>query len=66
MRTTLKLFRIGKHLTQKKIAGEIGVSRATYSFIERGIRSGNFEFWENLQKAFGVPDEEMYKLQKKD
>ena len=40
----------------------LGVSRATYSYIEKGERSGTFEFWGNLQKVFNVPDAEMYPL----
>ena len=64
MRTSLKQFRIGVHLTQSEFAETTGVSRATYSYIERGIRSGTAEFWSNLQKVFNVPDEQMWKLQK--
>ena len=48
------------------MAEKIGVSRATYGYVENGNRSGNAEFWGNLQKAFDVPDEDMYKLMKLD
>lgn len=66
MRTALKQFRIGVHLTQSEFAETTGVSRATYSYIERGERSGTAEFWTNLQNAFNVPDEKMWNLQKLD
>ncbi len=66
MRTELKKFRIGKHLTQAQFAKKIGVSRATYSFVERGERSGGGLFWSSVQCVFSVPDEEMWKLQKLD
>ncbi len=66
MRTALKKFRIGLHLTQEQMAKEIGVSRATYSFVERGERSGSQAFWDGIQKEYKVPDSEMYSLTKLD
>ena len=63
-RHNLYIFRCDRKLKQSEIAKKIGVSRATYSFVERGERSGSFEFWSGLQKAFDVPDSEMWKLQK--
>lgn len=66
MRTALKQFRIGQHLKQAEMAEKIGVSRAAYGYVENGKRGGNFEFWDNLQKAFNVADEDMYKLMKLD
>lgn len=66
MRTELKKFRVGLHLTQAEFAAEIGCSRATYSFIERGERSGSASVWMAIQKKFNVPDSEMWKLQKLD
>jgi DNA-binding XRE family transcriptional regulator len=58
------MFRCNHKLTQAEMAVKIGVCRATYSFIERGIRSGTAEFWAKLQSVFNVPDEDMYKLMK--
>jgi transcriptional regulator with XRE-family HTH domain len=66
MRTNLKVFRTAHKLRQTDIAYELGVSRATYSFIERGIRSGSGEFWQTLQRVYNVPDEQMYTLMKLD
>ena len=66
MRLNLKLFRIKNKLTQLQIAEMIGCSRATYSFIESGKRGGTHNFWSSLQRAFDVPDEEMYPLMRTD
>lgn len=65
-RTALKKFRIGTKLTQAEFAAKTGISRATYSFIERGERSGTCEFWAALQREFNVSDADMYPLQKLD
>lgn len=64
VRHNLYMFRCDKRLTQAQIAAEIGVSRQVYAYVEKGKRSGNQAFWDNLQKAFNVPDTEMYALQK--
>lgn len=64
MRTELKKFRIGVHMNQDEMAKKCGVSRVTYGKIENGERGGSASFWGTLQKVFGVPDEEMWKLQK--
>jgi len=66
MRTALKQFRIGEHLTQSEFATSLNVSRATYSFIERGERIGSMKFWQKLQQHYKVPDEQMFKLMKLD
>ena len=66
MRTSLKQFRVGHHLTQDETANKCGVSRRTYGLIEAGKRGGSAKFWDNLQAAFDVPDGEMRALQKTD
>lgn len=63
MRKNLKLFRVKQDLTQAEIAAKIGCTRATYSAIESGSRDGRKTFWRDLQKAFGIPDAEMWSLQ---
>lgn len=65
-RHNLYLFRCDKKLTQAEIAEMLGVSRATYSFIEKGVRSGSSEFWNKFQQVFNIPDEDMWKYQKKE
>lgn len=64
MRTELKKFRVGLHLTQTEMAKATNVSRVTYALVENGKRGGSQDFWNNLQKAFDVPDEMMWMLQK--
>ena len=66
LRTELKKFRIGVHLTQAEMANKCGVSRVTYGLIEKGKRGGSATFWDNLQKTFNVPDSDMRALQKTD
>lgn len=66
MRTHLKLLRVKHHLTQEQMAERIGCTRTTYATIETGERNGRDYFWESLQKAFDIPDEDMWKLKKKD
>ena len=63
MRTNLKIFRVRRHLTQAEIAERIGCSRGTYTAIENGFRHGRKTFWRDLQKAFNIPDAEMWALQ---
>lgn len=64
MRKNLKMFRVGHGLSQADIAFKLGITRAAYSAIEKGIREGRFKFWQALQKEFGVPDAEMWELMK--
>lgn len=66
MRTNLKLFRVKHHLTQAEMAAKVGCIRCTYAAIENGTRAGRDVFWESLQKAFNIPDEDMWELKKKD
>jgi DNA-binding XRE family transcriptional regulator len=66
MRTNLKLLRVKHGLTQEERAVKIGVTRCTYAAIEIGKRNGREFFWDSLQKAFNLTDEEMGKMRKKD
>ena len=63
-RHNLYVFRCDQKLNQSEMAAKCGVSRATYAMIENGKRGGSQDFWNNLQKAFSVPDEKMWQLQK--
>lgn len=63
-RHNLYMFRCDERLTQKEMAVKMGVTRQTYANVENGKRSGNSEFWDALQKAFDIPDSEMYTLMK--
>ena len=62
MRKNLKIFRIKQNLSQTEISDRIGCSRATYAAIESGSRCGRQTFWADLQKAFELPDSEMWPL----
>ena len=63
-RHNLYVFRCDNKLTQAEFAEKCGVSRVTYGLIESGKRGGSAKFWRTLQSAFGVPDDQMWKLQK--
>lgn len=65
-RTNLKLFRTKQKLSQGEVAELVGCSRATYSSIESGTRNGNHSFWLSFQKAFSIPDSELWGLMKRD
>lgn len=64
MRKNLKMFRVRNELSQEQIAEKIGCTRSTFSSIEIGKREGRRAFWNSLQSAFNIPDEEMFGLMK--
>lgn len=65
-RTNLKIFRVKNKMSQGEMAKKIGVSRACYSAIESGKRTGKRSFWISFQNAFNVPDSELWGLMKTD
>ncbi len=66
-RTNLKVFRVKLHLSQTEMAEKIGsYKRQTYAAVENGKRDPRQKFWDDLQKAFCVPDADMWELQKND
>ena len=66
MRTNLKILRVKNHLSQDQMAKKIGCIRATYSAIENGKRSGRQAFWNDFQKAFNIPDSDLWGYMKND
>lgn len=64
MRMNLKIFRVKHKLSQEEIAERIGFSRAAYAAVEAGRRDGRQSFWIALQKAFNIPDADMWALRK--
>lgn len=66
IRTNLKIFRVKQHLTTEEMANRIGCTRPTYSAIENGKREGRKTFWNDLQIAFGLTDDEIVELMKVD
>lgn len=63
-RHNLYMLRCKNKLTQTEMANKIGVSSRGYQNVEWGKRDGTADFWSGVQKAFDVPDEEMYSLMK--
>lgn len=54
MLETLRKLRKSKGLTMKDVASEVGVSEATMSLYERGLRSPSYEVLLKLGEYFGV------------
>lgn len=65
-RKALKLFRVGKDLSQQEMADALGVPRQTYAMVERGQRRGSDAMWAKLKSTFDVPDADMWKLMQKE
>lgn len=65
-RTSLKVFRIMRNLTQAEFAEKLGYSRSQYALIEQGKRNGTQDFWQKLQEVFSVNDCAMWELMKTD
>lgn len=65
-RIRLKQLRIGLQLTQQEIADRLHISPFSYTAIENGKRDGSQNFWSELQRAFQIPDGDMYALMKKE
>lgn len=66
MRTNLKVLRVKHKLSQEQMAEKLGYRRATYSAIENGKRTGRQAFWLDFQKAFDIPDSELWGYMKND
>lgn len=64
-RIALKQFRVGHDLTQHEMAAKIGVNPCQYQNAEGGQRDVRIDFWQKLQKAFDIPDAEMWRLMQK-
>lgn len=66
MRKKLKLLRVEYDLSQEEMAKKCGVTRSTYSHIEKGHRKGSMDFWLGLKAAFpDIEISEMAKVEKK-
>ena len=64
-RRNLIAFRARRGLSQEAMAERIGIARGTYGEIERGNRDCKVSAFEAIQRAFGIPDSEMWELTKK-
>lgn len=63
-RRRLKVFRVERGLTQAAMAHVMGVSRSGYVDVETGKAGASERFARKLQRAFGIPDEEIWGLLK--
>ena len=54
--------RIEMGVTQADVAGAIGVSVATYSLLESGVRRGSLKTWLKLKDYFKIKEEDMWRL----
>lgn len=66
MRTNLKIFRIKQKLTQHQMSAKLGYEHAYFGHVERGHQDGSADFWERLQKTFGLTDNELQELKERD
>lgn len=66
MRTELKKFRIGEHLTQEQFARKIGYNRSMYMEVENGKREPSMRFCVAISETFGIPMAEVLELVKRD
>lgn len=66
MRMSLKLFRIGRKLSQDGIAEKLGYSRNQYQRIENGVQDVTLNFLSALCTAFGISLEEAKELTKRE
>lgn len=61
-RTALIALRMRHGLTQEQAAERLEMTRASYSMIECGVRTGRLDFWQRLQKVFNLSNAEMWDL----
>lgn len=66
MRTNLKVFRIRQLLSQHEMSEKLGYKHAYYGHVERGLQNGSAAFWERMQSAFGLTDEQIQELKQVD
>lgn len=54
MRTILKQERKRLGLSQQAMANKLGISLRYYAMIEQGVRTGDFEIWDELENITGI------------
>lgn len=65
-RLALKQFRVGLDMNQQAFADGMGYNRGFYGKVENGQQNGTIDFWNALQKAYNVPDAQMWGLMRND
>lgn len=63
-RRNLKVLRAKHGLTQREMAERIGCARSIYGEVENGTRNCSVDFLAKLQRAFAIPDAEIWKYSK--
>lgn len=54
MRKRLRSERIRMRLSQAEMAEYLGITQPSYSMVERGVRAGRKDLWEDLERLFRV------------
>ncbi|MCD8172275.1 MAG: helix-turn-helix transcriptional regulator [Alistipes sp.] len=63
LRNTIKVQRAIKNITQEELATAIGVTRKTVNTIENGVYVPSTVLALKMAKYFGVPVEELFRLE---
>jgi putative transcriptional regulator len=63
LKNTLRVQRAIKNITQEELAAAVGVTRKTINTIENGIYTPSTTLALRLARYFGVPVEELFRLQ---
>lgn len=62
MRTKLKQFRVGLHMTQGEFADSLGYTRSHYGRIENGEKAFTMRLWDTIRKIYGLSDDKIREL----
>lgn len=54
--------RVSKRWSQVTAAEQLGIPLASYKLIEQGKQEGKPRTWLKIQKAYNVPDADMWEL----
>lgn len=60
MRVNLKERRNAKNLTQEEIAKLVGISRTTYTNIERGLKNPSFKVAQKIKRVLRTTDDNIF------
>lgn len=62
VRTNLKVFRVGRGMTQEQFAAEIGYNRCHYGRIENGKHKMPLAMLDAIKSRFGIDGDELLGL----
>lgn len=60
MRTRIREYRLGHHLTQEQLAGRVGVRRETIVFLEKGRYNPSLLLAHKIAKALDTTIESLF------